>query len=537
MTMKTPLTLCAAAAVFVTVSPIPEAAAGESKRPNVLFLITDDQFKDMMNWLPEGKGKNLTPNTDRLAKEGTIMLRQYVTSPVCTPSRYSCLTGLYPSRSTSPHFKTSTEQAGGQTVVQWNAFITDEKTTMPRKFREAGYFTGIVGKNHVIDTPGWTKPKWDADPTAKETAALFEKNRKLQLGAANKAGFVFGASLYFNNPVENGVKELAVHNLDWIAQGALDFLDQAGERPFFLYLATTIPHGPGEAERSWAADRRMTADGVLDEPLKLLTGKDELPKRLKQAVIGGYQKENLLWQDDLVGAVLEKLEKKGQLGNTIIVYFNDHGQKSKGTVYEGGVHGESFIWRKGGFPAGKTSELPVSNVDFAPTLLELAGIEFAEGDFDGRSFAPVLMGGKVAERESLYFEIGYVRGVLKDGWKYIALRYPDSAKNMTREERQKILDHFNKEQKRKGRPVYTEDPMQPFSHVMLVPGGGDAEHMSMGKYPGFYDADQLYHLAGDPGEQKNLAENPEHSEKLAEMKKELKKHLAGLPGRFGELKP
>ena len=67
-------------------------AAAEAKRPNVLFLITDDQFKDMMNWLPEGKGKNLTPNTDRLAAEGTVMLRQYVTSPVCTPSRYACLT-------------------------------------------------------------------------------------------------------------------------------------------------------------------------------------------------------------------------------------------------------------------------------------------------------------------------------------------------------------------------------------------------------------------------------------------------------------
>ena len=141
-------------AVLGGISCLPATAADEQKRPNVLFLITDDQFKDMMNWLPEGKGKNLTPNTERLAKEGTIMLRQYVTSPVCTPSRYSCLTGLYPSRSTSPHFLSSTEQAGGQTVVQWNAFITDEKTTMPRKFREAGYFTGIVGKNHVIDTPG-----------------------------------------------------------------------------------------------------------------------------------------------------------------------------------------------------------------------------------------------------------------------------------------------------------------------------------------------------------------------------------------------
>ena len=129
-----------------------------------------------------------------------------------------------------------------------------------------------------------------------------------------------------------------------------------------------------------------------------------------------------------------------------------------------------------------------------------------------------------------------MRGVLKDGWKYIALRYPESAATMTREERQAILDDFNKNQVRKGRPVYTKDPMQPFSHVMLVPGGGDAEHMSMGKYPGFYDADQLYYLPEDPGEQENLAANPEHAAKLAEMRKELQKHLTALPGTFGELK-
>lgn len=511
-------------------------AAADARPPNILFLITDDQFKDMMNFYPEGKGKNLTPHTDRLAAEGTVMTRQYVTSPVCTPSRFACLTGLYPSRSTAKDFEDSTARAEGQTVVQWNAFISDEASTMPHKFQEAGYFTGLVGKNHVIETPGWRRPAWDADPGDPDTMALLERNRSLQVAAAKKAGFEYAASLYFNNPVENGVKELAVHNLDWIAQGALEFLDQAGERPFFLYLATTIPHGPGEAERSWQADRRMTADGVLDEPLAVLPGKETIPPRLMEAGVRGYQKENLLWQDDLVGAVLDKLEANGQLEHTIIVYFNDHGQKAKGTLYEGGVHGESVLWRQGGFPLGATCAEPVSNVDFAPTLLDLAGLAYDPAEFDGRSFAPVLMGAEARERDSLYFEIGYVRGILMDGWKYIALRYPEPATNMSREEREAILTQFNKEQVRKSRPVYTEDPMQPFSHVMLIPGGGDAEHMSMGKYPAFYAADQLYDLSADPDEQKNLASDPAQAAKLAEMKIELQKHLATLPGTFGELK-
>ena len=101
----------------------------------------------------------------------------------------------------------------------------------------------------------------------------------------------------------------------------------------------------------------------------------------------------------------------------------------------------------------------------------------------------------------------------------------------------KVLKDFNRNQVRKGRPVYTEDPMAPFSHVQAVPGGGDAEHMSIGKYPAFYDADQLYHLAEDPDEQKNLAGDPRHAAKLAELRATLEAHLEAMPGSFGDLKP
>ena len=79
--------------------------------------------------------------------------------------------------------------------------------------------------------------------------------------------------------------------------------------------------------------------------------------------------------------------------------------------------------------------------------------------------------------------------------------------------------------------------MASFSHVQAIPGGGDAEHMSITKYPGFHAADQLYHLDKDPNEQINLAGDPEHAEKLVGMKAALKAHLQEMPGSFGELKP
>jgi hypothetical protein len=93
------------------------SAAHASDQPNILFIITDDMYPWQMNFMPEGAGKNYTPNLDRLAEEGTIMRNQFVSSTVCTPSRYSVMTGRYASRSKDPKFVAETERLG-QTHVQ-----------------------------------------------------------------------------------------------------------------------------------------------------------------------------------------------------------------------------------------------------------------------------------------------------------------------------------------------------------------------------------------------------------------------------------
>ena len=103
--------------------------------------------------------------------------------------------------------------------------------------------------------------------------------------------------------------------------------------------------------------------------------------------------------------------------------------------------------------------------------------------------------------------------------------------------RKAILDRVNANLLRRGKKVHSTNPADRFSHISIVPGGGDAEHGSMGKYPAYYDEDQLYNLADDPGEQRNLAADPAHAEKLAELKGELRAYLAQLPGGFGDLKP
>lgn len=397
-----------------------------------------------------------------------------------------------------------------------------------------GYKTGITGKNHVIEAHGIKHADWDADPTDPAVIAQLKRNAEILELACHKAGFDYAKNMYDNNPSHNGVKALLAHNQDWITAGALDFIDQYQEDPFFLWMATTAPHGPTDDARSWASDPRITSEGLLDETLTVQPSRESLAERVKIAGVNRWQKEHLLWIDDSLAAVVNKLDKTGQLDNTIIIYFNDHGQRSKGTVYQGGVHGEAFFWRKGGFPAGSHSDTKISNVDFAPTILDMAGIDYDPALFDGVSAWPALRGEVQQTREALYFELGFVRGALKDGWKYVALRYPENIENMTPEMRQARLDKFNASQRRRGKPVYTEDQATAFSQMQPIPGGGDAEHASLSQYPYYYDADQLYDLSKDPSEQVNLANNPEYAARLAEMKAVLKAQLDTLPGTFGE---
>lgn len=522
-------------------APQPDEPAPETKpktRPNILFIIADDMTRDMFNCLPRGRAKNLTPNIDRLAAEGVLMLGQHVVSPVCTPSRYSCLTGRFPSRARNTGFLSNTKREGAS-VVTWNTHIIADDVTLPKLLKASGYVTGMVGKNHVIDVPGITKLRFRDDPSDPEVAAALERNAKAEQAAARACGFDFADRLYKNNPM-GGVKALAVHNLDWIVEGALEFIDrnaradEGDAKPFFLYFASTVPHGPWDAKSSRNADRRITPYGILESPPKGMPSKDTLVPRLRAAGIKGRNKENVLWLDDAVGALMRKLDERGALENTIVFFFTDHGQDAKGTLYQAGVCSPSIVWRKGGFACGGTSEALVSNVDFAPTILGMAGAEYEADTFDGRSFLSTLEGGPEPERAPLYFELGYTRAVRKGRWKYLALRYPARVADLGLEERSRMLKQYNSRRRATGHRVVTEDPTRPFSHITLIPGGGGAEAKSTGVYPAYFDPDQLYDLAADPRERRNLAGEPEHAAKLEEMKRELRKYLDRLPGKFGE---
>lgn len=507
------------------------------ERPNIIFFIADDMLPRHFNCLPQGKGKNLTPNLDRLAREGTVLREQHVVSPVCTPSRYNILTGNFSSRAQNSYFKKNTKK-NGQTIVEFNTHILPTDQTLPSLLQKTGYRTGMVGKNHVVEVHGLELFK-NFDASAEEPAnkAQLIANHEKTRQAMRNIGFDFADSVYHNNPNFLGLHEVAVQNMDWITEAGVRFLKETSSDPFFLYFATTVPHGPTQAKRSWQANPRLTAMGYLEQAPNVQPGRETIPKRLRAAGLPvNDNTANLLWLDDALGALLETLEATGKIDNTVIFFFNDHGQLAKGTVYQGGVHNPSIVWRKGGFPVGATSDALISNVDFLPTILDLAGVNYSREQFDGESFVPFLNGKKQSKKRTLYFELGYARGIRIGDWKYMAIRYPKQIENMNLEERTAVLKKWNDARYRRRLNIVTDDPSKPFSHLTAIPGGGDAEKYSTGSYPSYFDRDQLYYLKEDPKEQKNLAHKKVYAQKLTEMKNELKKQLAVLPGIFGELK-
>jgi arylsulfatase A len=270
-------------AVFV-INLFSTSAQNKIQKPNIIFFIADDMYPEMFNCLPQGKGKNFSPNLDRLANEGVIMENQYVVSPVCTPSRYNCLTGNYASRATNQAFLNKTKHEEGQTVIQWNSFITEKDKILPHYLKELGYKTGMVGKNHVIEASGLHAfPDFKASANDPEIKKRITENYEKVQQVILKSGFDYADGIYHNNPDFIGVEELAVQNMDWIAEAGLNFIEQNYDKPFFLYFATTIPHGPSNAERSWEANPKITAKGYLEKSSKCSSCKKFLVGKVEES--------------------------------------------------------------------------------------------------------------------------------------------------------------------------------------------------------------------------------------------------------------
>jgi len=175
----------------------------------------------------------------------------------------------------------------------------------------------------------------------------------------------------------------------------------------------------------------------------------------------------------------------------------------------------------------------LSNVDFLPTLLDLAGDKKDLGNFDGYTFKNALEKKKYTPRSSMYHELGYQRAITKGDYKYYAIRYPEWAYKMTLEQRKDTLAKYTKFRESFGEHAISTDPTAPFGILEMVPGGGGAENAAYRTMPNYTDPDQFYDLKNDSTEQHNLINDPKYADKVKELKKLLKEeYLDKLPGKY-----
>ncbi|MCG8377368.1 MAG: sulfatase-like hydrolase/transferase, partial [Chlorobiales bacterium] len=273
-----------------------------SSRPNIILLVSDDQRRDQANFLPEGRGKNLTPNLDRLAAEGLVLPALYTPSTACVPSRFSLLTGNYAGRATNQWMR-ALRRMHGHTFVHQEPNVTIDTRTIAKDLKQLGYTTGAVGKNHVIEAPGYRKV--DARERLDDPKVLerLQQNQEACRAAYHAAGFDFAERFYHTNPRVIGPPAIQVHNLDWINEAALKFIDQNHSKPFFLYYAVTTPHGP---HRGFKSNPLATPVGLLRKKPAGLPLRATILERLKQK---SFDEEagDMLWFDDCVGSLLAKL--------------------------------------------------------------------------------------------------------------------------------------------------------------------------------------------------------------------------------------
>ena len=484
------------------------------EKPNVIVIFTDDMNFEDIGALGE---KVLTPTIDHLMDEGVYFTHFYDCSAVCSPSRYNLLTGRYASRSKDLLDQYPTSEPA---FLRWNVDIVKGERTIAHVMKENGYYTGMVGKYHNLQNVNLQDQiPDDADANdpeiQKRIRANYDMLKKL---VQESSGFDYLENVYINNLHALALpKTMQHHNMEWVTQGALDFFEKAGDNPFFLYFATTLPHAPAPI-KSMYADPKITPAGMLDEAPQVQPDRMDVINRVKKA---GFPEKTApyTWLDDGIGALIKRLEERNLLENTMIVFASDHGgNNAKMTCYEKGVRAPAFIYWKNHLEPGKKVDGIVANIDVAPTIYDLCGITVDESvKVDGKSLVPLITGNETEIRESLLLEITYSKAVVTKDWKYIAVRF---SKNI----QEKITPENNNQYNQEGTLYSANNPERKVKvryHADKI-------------YPAYFDRDQLYNLAEDKEEQVNLADDPAYKEKLEEMKGKLKAYVEDFPHSFGE---
>ncbi|MBN1669581.1 MAG: sulfatase-like hydrolase/transferase [Kiritimatiellae bacterium] len=430
-------------------------------KPNIVFILTDDQGCWAMGCA--GNGEIRTPNLDRLAAMGTRFDSFCCASPVCSPARASILTGRIPS------------QHGVHDWIRAGNAVEEYKRPTHRLIEylkdQPAYTDVLAGSGYVCGLSG----KWHLGD-----AHHAQKRNTFWKVHAQGGGPYYGAPVIDGDAVAYEPRYITDVITDW----ALEFLalQQEGDRPFHLGVHYTAPHSP------WGRDQhpKELYDSYLNgcpfestpnvpahpwASANRTAAQDEASRR---KTLSGYFAA-VTAMDANVGRLLDALEQQRLLESTLIVFTSDNGMnmghhgvwgKGNGTwpmnMYDTSVKVPMLIAQPGRVPQGAVCGALLSQYDLRPTLLACCGAEDPEaGHLPGVSFAALLQGrgGPPRENVVVFDEYGPVRMIRTESWKYVH-RYP-------------------------------------------------------------YGPHELYDLAGDPGEERNLIDAPEHAARIVALKGEL----------------
>lgn len=490
---------------FLTGCGTPSDAGREDERSfNYLLIYTDElQFSDLGCY----GGKIPTPNIDRLASEGLIFTAAYTTASMCTPSRYSVMTGQFPGRCSAPSFLEE-NPPGEPYNIAWNSWITADKVTLASVLSDHGYVTGMAGKWHVgrvpqgTVLPGFSRDDRPEDESVnqklKEQQSIYQKLIREQAGFDHAYAVVWGN--YDNHPVE----ALRFHNFPWMTWGAIRFLEAQRESPspFFLYFTPTAIHGPNHVE-DLEKDVTYTPGGRNPDVSAYQLDVGALKATLAEMPGGdGHRIAGMVQTDHAVGLIRQKLKALGKDKNTVIFFIADHNiEPGKATSYEKGIHVPMIVYWPGITSGGKTSA-QVQNIDIFPTLLEAASIDPpGPHRLDGLSMMEIIRDPSRPGKPYIFSENGFTRSVSDGRYKYIALRYP---MRLVEGMQNGAIGHV---------PSYVEAWPQAHSAI------------AMQCYPHYFDQDQLYDLQADPFEQHNLFGSDAGNKVIAALQAALESHL------------
>lgn len=355
------------------------AAAGEREErpPNFVVILVDD-----LGWKDLGcTGSRFyeTPNIDRLAGDGMKFGQAYSACTVCSPTRAALLTGKYPARlKLTDWIPGHRNLIGAVREPDWKQRLGHEEQTIAERLKKKGYKTAAIGKWHL-----------GGAEHGPETQG-FDLNR----GGDHRGQPPSYFAPYKIPSMPDGPGGEFLTDRESIE--AVKFIEANQARPFFLYLAHYAVHTPIQAKTN--ATERYAAKAA---------GFEETRNPTYAALVESV--------DESVGRIVGVLDRLNLTGKTVIFFTSDNGgllpvtlnhplRAGKGSAYEGGVRVPLIVKWPEKVAARSESSVPVSSVDIAPTILQIAGIERGEGDImDGRSLVPLLLGEAGFSREALFW--------------------------------------------------------------------------------------------------------------------------------------